>query len=113
MPTLFDPVRIGALELANRIILAPLTRMRAFDRRAPGPLMLEHYVQRASAGLIFSEATSVSPQGVGYPNTPGIWSEEQVVGWKAITSAVHQQGGKMLLQLWHVGRISDPIFLNG
>jgi 2,4-dienoyl-CoA reductase-like NADH-dependent reductase (Old Yellow Enzyme family) len=75
--------------------------------------MAEYYAQRAGAGLIFSEATSVSPMGVGYPDTPGIWSREQVEGWKKITSAVHQEGGKMLLQLWHVGRISDPVYLNG
>ena len=75
--------------------------------------MAEYYAQRASAGLIFSEATSVSPMGVGYPDTPGIWSKEQVEGWKRITAAVHQEGGKMLLQLWHVGRISDPFYLNG
>ena len=78
MPTLFDPVKIGALELPNRLVMAPLTRMRAFEERAPGPLNIEHYVQRASAGLILTEATSVTPQGVGYPNTPGIWSELQV-----------------------------------
>ena len=89
MPTLFDPVKIGALELPNRIVMAPLTRMRAFEERAPGPLNLEHYVQRASAGLILTEATSVTPQGVGYPNTPGIWSELQVQRWTQIVAAVH------------------------
>ena len=113
MPTLFDPVKIGALELKNRIIMAPLTRMRAEDERTPGPLSLTYYVQRASAGLIFTEATSVTPQGVGYPNTPGIWSEKQVQAWKAIVDAVHEAGGKIVCQLWHVGRVSDPIFLDG
>jgi 2,4-dienoyl-CoA reductase-like NADH-dependent reductase (Old Yellow Enzyme family) len=113
MPTLFDPVKIGALELPNRLVMAPLTRMRAFEERAPGPLNLEHYVQRASAGLILTEATSVTPQGVGYPNTPGIWSELQVQRWTQIVSAVHQAGGRIVSQLWHVGRISDPVYLNG
>ncbi len=113
MPTLFDPIKIGDLELPNRIFMAPLTRCRAVDQRIPNELMVEYYAQRASAGLIFSEATSISPMGVGYPDTPGIWSSEQVVGWKRITNRVHEQGGKMLSQLWHVGRISDPIYLNG
>ncbi len=113
MPNLFDPIQIGDLKLPNRIFMAPLTRCRAIDRRIPNELMAEYYAQRASAGLIFSEATSVSPMGVGYPDTPGIWSREQVQGWKRITAAVHQEGGKMLLQLWHVGRISDPVYLNG
>src|ERR1044072_824320 len=98
MPTLFDPVKIGALELPNRLVMAPLTRMRAFEERAPGPLNLEHYVQRASAGLILTEATSVTPQGVGYPNTPGIWSEKQVEGWKQVTSAVHDAGSLTVSQ---------------
>lgn len=113
MPTLYDPVKIGSLELKNRIIMAPLTRMRAEDERTPGPLTQTYYVQRASAGLIFTEATSVTPQGVGYPNTPGIWSEKQVQAWKAIVDAVHNAGGKIVSQLWHVGRVSDPIFLDG
>jgi 2,4-dienoyl-CoA reductase-like NADH-dependent reductase (Old Yellow Enzyme family) len=113
MPTLYGPVKIGALELPNRIVMAPLTRMRAFEERAPGPLNLEHYVQRASAGLILTEATSVTPQGVGYPNTPGIWSELQVQRWTQIVAAVHKAGGRIVSQLWHVGRISDPVYLNG
>lgn len=113
MPSLFDSIQVGDLKLANRIFMAPLTRCRASEGRVPNALMAQYYVQRAGAGLIFSEATAVSPMGVGYPNTPGIWSQEQVDGWKAITTAVHQAGGKMLLQLWHVGRISDPVYLNG
>lgn len=113
MPTLFDPIKIGDLELANRIIMAPLTRCRAEPGRVPGDLMVEYYRQRASAGLIISEATSVTPMGVGYPDTPGIWSAEQVQGWKKITDAVHAEGGRIVLQLWHVGRISDPIYLDG
>uniref|UniRef100_A0A486XRI3 N-ethylmaleimide reductase n=1 Tax=Rheinheimera sp. BAL341 TaxID=1708203 RepID=A0A486XRI3_9GAMM len=113
MPTLFDPIQLGDLQLANRIIMAPLTRCRASEARVPNDLMREYYVQRASAGLILTEATSVSPMGVGYPDTPGIWSDEQVAGWRNITAAVHQAGGKIMLQLWHVGRISDPHYLNG
>ncbi len=113
MPNLFDPLRVGALELPNRIITAPLTRHRAGETRVPNALMAEYYVQRASAGMIISEATSVSAMGVGYVGTPGIWSDEQVKGWKRVTDAVRAAGGRMLLQLWHVGRISDPIFLNG
>lgn len=113
MPTLLDPVRIGALELPNRLVMAPLTRMRAFDERSAGALQAEHYAQRAGAGLILTEATSVSPQGVGYPNTPGLWSEKQVQGWAEVTAAVHAAGGRIVSQLWHVGRISDPSLLDG
>ncbi|QWA13699.1 alkene reductase [Sodalis ligni] len=113
MPSLYEPVKIGALELSNRIVMAPLTRMRAVNERSPGPVTKEYYVQRAGAGLILTEATSVSPQGVGYPNTPGIWSEQQVAAWREVTEAVHQAGGKIVIQLWHVGRISDPAYLNG
>lgn len=113
MPTLFDPIKIGELELANRIIMAPLTRCRAEPGRVPGDLMVEYYAQRADAGLIISEATSVTPMGVGYPDTPGIWSAEQVQGWRKVTDAVHAKGGKIVMQLWHVGRISDPIYLDG
>jgi 2,4-dienoyl-CoA reductase-like NADH-dependent reductase (Old Yellow Enzyme family) len=113
MPKLFDPITVGALRLPNRIIMAPLTRSRAGAARIPNALMAEYYMQRATAGLILSEATSVTPMGVGYADTPGIWSREQVAGWKLVTDAVHRAGGRMFLQLWHVGRISDPIFLNG
>jgi 2,4-dienoyl-CoA reductase-like NADH-dependent reductase (Old Yellow Enzyme family) len=114
MTTLFDPIKVGGLELPNRIIMAPLTRSRAVGAgRVPNALMAEYYVQRASAGLILSEATSVTPMGVGYADTPGIWSDAQVEGWKRVTDAVHDAGGRIFLQLWHVGRISDPIFLDG
>lgn len=113
MPSLFDSVTFGELQLPNRIILAPLTRTRASEGRVPNALMAEYYVQRASAGLMLTEATSVSPMGVGYPNTPGIWSPAQVEGWKQVTRAVHDAGGRIMLQLWHVGRISDPIYLDG
>jgi 2,4-dienoyl-CoA reductase-like NADH-dependent reductase (Old Yellow Enzyme family) len=110
---LFEPVKFGSIKAKNRIIMAPLTRCRAIQNRVPNQLMLQYYVQRASAGLILTEATAVTPMGVGYPNTPGIWSEEQVEAWKTITAAVHNAGGKIVLQLWHVGRISHPIYLNG
>lgn len=113
MPTLFNPITLGDLNLANRIIMAPLTRCRADEGRIPNALMAQYYSQRASAGLIITEATSVTPMGVGYPNTPGIWSDEQVEGWKQITAAVHAKGGKIIMQLWHVGRVSDPIYLQG
>ncbi|MDB6059419.1 MAG: NADH:flavin oxidoreductase/NADH oxidase, partial [Verrucomicrobiales bacterium] len=113
LPTLLDPVRIGAWNLPNRILMAPLTRSRSGPQRIPNDLMREYYVQRASAGMIFSEATSVQPMGVGYAETPGIWSDDMVAGWKSITNAVHAAGGRMLLQLWHVGRISHPMFLDG
>ena len=114
MTTMFDPIKVGALELPNRIVMAPLTRSRAVGGgRVPNALMAEYYVQRASAGLILSEATAVTPMGVGYADTPGIWSDEQVEGWKLVTDAVHKAGGRIFLQLWHVGRISDPVFLDG
>ncbi|SFD10510.1 alkene reductase [Massilia yuzhufengensis] len=114
MSSMFDPIKVGALELPNRIIMAPLTRSRAVGgARVPNAIMAEYYVQRASAGLILSEATAVTPMGVGYADTPGIWSDEQVAGWKIVTDAVHQAGGRIFLQLWHVGRISDPVFLDG
>ncbi|MBA2126911.1 alkene reductase [Hyphomicrobium methylovorum] len=113
MTSLFDPLKAGAFTLKNRIVLAPLTRCRSSEGRVPNDLMREYYSQRASAGLMLTEATSISPMGVGYPDTPGIWSDEQVAGWKRITDAVHAKGGTILLQLWHVGRISDPIYLDG
>jgi 2,4-dienoyl-CoA reductase-like NADH-dependent reductase (Old Yellow Enzyme family) len=111
--SLLEPISIGELKCANRVCMAPLTRCRASAGRVPNAMMRDYYVQRASAGLIISEATSVSPMGVGYPNTPGIWSPEQTAGWKQITTAVHEAGGRMVLQLWHVGRVSDPSYLDG
>lgn len=113
MPSLFDPLKLGDLTLKNRIVMAPLTRSRSGAERIPGPLVAEYYAQRASAGLIISEATSVTPLGVGYADTPGIWSDAQVEGWKLTTEAVHKAGGLIFLQLWHVGRISDPSFHGG
>jgi 2,4-dienoyl-CoA reductase-like NADH-dependent reductase (Old Yellow Enzyme family) len=113
MNPLFQPLQVGDLNLPNRIVMAPLTRCRADAGRVPNALMARYYAQRASAGLILTEATSVTPQGVGYPDTPGIWSVEQVEGWKRVTHAVHAAGGRIVMQLWHVGRISHPDYLNG
>jgi len=113
MSILFSPLKVGDLTLPNRIFMAPLTRCRSSEDRVPNALMAEYYAQRSSAGLIISEATSVSAMGVGYPRTPGIWSDAQVAGWKLVTNTVHKAGGKMFLQLWHVGRISDPSYLDG
>ena len=103
---LLTPVQVGPYTLPNRVVMAPLTRNRAGANLAPTALNAEYYTQRASAGLIISEASQISPQGMGYPNTPGIYSAEQVEGWKLVTEAVHQAGGRIFLQLWHVGRIS-------
>jgi N-ethylmaleimide reductase len=113
LKALFEPIQVGDLTLPNRIVMAPLTRCRTSEERVPNALMAKYYAQRAGAGLIISEATSVTPQGVGYPDTPGIWSDEQVAGWIKITDAVHAAGGRIFLQLWHVGRISHPNYLNG
>jgi 2,4-dienoyl-CoA reductase-like NADH-dependent reductase (Old Yellow Enzyme family) len=113
MATLFDPLVVGDWHLPNRIVLAPLTRTRASAGRVPNAMMAEYYRQRSGAGLMLTEATSVTPMGVGYPDTPGVWSDEQVAGWKLVTQAVHEAGGRILLQLWHVGRMSDPSYLNG
>lgn len=107
-PDLFSPFHLGPLTLPNRIVMAPMTRNRAGPGNVPGPFAATYYAQRASAGLIVSEATQVSPQGVGYPGTPGIHSAEQIAGWKRVTDAVHGAGGRIFLQLWHVGRISHP-----
>jgi 2,4-dienoyl-CoA reductase-like NADH-dependent reductase (Old Yellow Enzyme family) len=113
MPSLFDPLQLGDILLPNRIIMAPLTRQRASAGRVPNALMAEYYTQRAGAGLIISEATSVTPMGVGYADTPGLWSGEQVAGWREVTKSVHAAGGRIFAQLWHVGRISAPMFLDG
>jgi N-ethylmaleimide reductase len=107
---LFSPIQLGPLALPNRVFMAPLTRCRASEGHVPNDLNAEYYAQRATAGLIISEATSVSPTGYGYPSTPGIHTAEQVEGWEKITSAVHAKGGHIYLQLWHVGRISHPVF---
>ncbi len=105
---LFDPVQLGPYTLRNRIVMAPLTRSRADDAGVPGELQATYYSQRASAGLIVTEATNISAQGKGYIRTPGIWTKEQVAGWKLTTKAVHDKGGRIFLQLWHVGRVSHP-----
>jgi N-ethylmaleimide reductase len=104
---LFDPVKVGPYTLPNRIVMAPMTRSRAGAGFVPTDLAVKYYTQRAAAGLIVTEATQVSPQGIGYVHTPGIYSKEQVAGWKAVTDAVHKAGGRIFLQLWHVGRISN------
>ena len=113
MSILLTSLVLGDLKLPNRVIMAPLTRLRAGESRVPNAMMAQYYADRASAGLILTEATSVCPMGVGYAGAPGIWSEEQVQGWEKVTESVHQQGGRIFLQLWHVGRISDPMFLDG
>ena len=110
---LLDPFQLGDLTLNNRVAMAPMTRARAGEARLANALMAEYYAQRASAGLILSEATAVDPMGVGYPDTPGIWAEEQVAAWQTVTTAVHAAGGRIFLQLWHVGRMSHPDFHNG
>ena len=106
MTTLFDPIDLGAIPLSNRIVMAPLTRSRAVEGEVPNPLAAEYYAQRASVGLIVSEATQISRSGQGYPNTPGIFTEAQIAGWKTVTEAVHAKGGRIVAQLWHVGRVS-------
>ncbi len=113
---LFQPTRIGDIELANRIVMAPLTRSRADEPAGdvPGSAMnIDYYRQRASAGLIISEGTQVSPTGKGYQATPGIYSDAQVAGWQPITRAVHEAGGKIVAQIWHVGRVSHPELIGG
>ena len=106
MPSLFEPFTLGALTLANRIVMAPLTRDRAGPGQVPTPLMAEYYRQRASAGLIVTEASQICPEGQGYLDTPGIYNAAQVAGWRRVTDAVHAEGGRIVIQLWHVGRIS-------
>ena len=108
MTDLFSPLTLGPLTLPNRMVMAPLTRSRAADGDVPSDLAVTYYTQRATAGLIISEATQVSAQGKGYPKTPGIFTEDQVAGWQKVTNSVHAAGGRIFLQLWHVGRISHP-----
>ena len=112
MPTLFDPLTVGSVTLPNRILMAPLTRMRA-PGEVPNALMAEYYAQRASAGLIITEGTQISREGQGYMDTPGIFSPEQVAGWRAVTDAVHAAGGRIAAQIWHVGRVSHESFHDG
>lgn len=110
---LFSGYKLGEIELSNRMVMAPMTRSRAIVGNVPNPLAVTYYTQRASAGLIVTEGSQVSPQGVGYIRTPGIYSPAQIDGWKQITDAVHRAGGKIFLQLWHVGRVSHPDFHGG
>src|ERR1043166_3530060 len=112
-PTLFSPFTFGDLHLQNRFVMAPMTRSRAVEGNVANPLAATYYAQRASAALIVTEGTQVSPQGVGYIRTPGIHSPEQVEAWKTVTAAVHRAGGKIFAQLWHVGRVSHPDFHDG
>lgn len=111
MTTLFDPIRIGDISLNNRIVMAPLTRNRAIAGNKPGPLTVDYYRQRASAGLIISEASQISPMAQGYLDTPGIYNDEQIAAWRPVTDAVHAEGGRIVIQLWHVGRISHSSLL--
>jgi 2,4-dienoyl-CoA reductase-like NADH-dependent reductase (Old Yellow Enzyme family) len=111
--SLFQPIQLGAIAAPNRILMAPLTRGRAGSDAVPTEIMQTYYRQRADAGLIISEATGISPEGSGWPSAPGIWSEAQVEAWKPVTEAVHQAGGRIILQLWHMGRVVHPYFLGG
>ncbi len=111
--TLFDPITLGAIEAPNRIIMAPLTRGRAGPGFVPNELAREYYRQRASAGLIISEATGISQEGLGWPSAPGLWSDAQVEGWKPVTDAVHEAGGRIVAQLWHMGRLVHSVFNEG
>jgi 2,4-dienoyl-CoA reductase-like NADH-dependent reductase (Old Yellow Enzyme family) len=113
MTTLFDPIRVGAIEAPNRVFMAPLTRGRGTREHVPTPLMVEYYKQRAGAGLIITEATGISQQGLGWPYAPGLWNDAQVAGWKPVTQAVHAAGGRIIAQLWHMGRIVHPSYIGG
>jgi len=108
MAALFEPLGLGAIELPNRLVMAPLTRARAGREGVPNELMALYYAQRASAGLIISEATGISREGLGWPNAPGLWNDEQVAGWSRVTEAVHRNGGRIVAQLWHMGRVVHP-----
>ena len=107
-PSLFDPIQLGAITAPNRILMAPLTRGRASMAHVPTAMMVEYYRLRAGAGLIITEATGISAQGLGWPYAPGIWSAEQIDGWKSVTAAVHASGGRIFSQLWHMGRLVHP-----
>lgn len=113
MASLFDPITIGAIEAPNRILMAPLTRGRGTREHLPTPIMAQYYAQRASAGLIISEATGISQEGLGWPYAPGIWSAAQVEAWRPVVDAVHGAGGRIVCQLWHMGRLVHPSFLGG
>ena len=110
--SLFSPIKLGDIELDNRIIMAPLTRSRAPEHK-PNDLMVKYYQQRSGAGMILTEATVISKDAIGYENTPGIWTEDQIAGWKKVVNAVHEKKGKIVMQLWHVGRVSHSSLLEG
>lgn len=113
MPTLFDPIRLGAIEAPNRILMAPMTRARGTREHVPTPIMADYYAQRATAGVIISEAIGITQQGLGWPYATGLWSPEQIAGWRKVTDAVHAGGGRIVAQLWHMGRVVHPSFLGG
>jgi 2,4-dienoyl-CoA reductase-like NADH-dependent reductase (Old Yellow Enzyme family) len=114
MNNLFEPLELNdTITLNNRIVMAPLTRCMADDSLVPTQAMVDYYARRADTGLIISEATIIRPDGQGYPNTPGIFSQEQIAGWRKVTDAVHEKGGKIFVQLWHTGRVAHPHFFNG
>ena len=108
MPSLFDAIQLGDIPAANRIFMSPLTRGRSTDGHVPTEIMIDYYRQRASAGLIITEGTGISQEGLGWPNAPGLWTDEQVEAWKPVTAAVHEAGGKIVAQIWHMGRLSRP-----
>ena len=108
MPSLFEPIQLGDIHAANRVLMAPLTRGRATDDHVPTDIMVDYYRQRAGAGLIITEGTGVSRQGLGWPNAPGLWTDAQVEAWKPVTAAVHEAGGKIVAQIWHMGRLARP-----
>ncbi len=108
MPSLFDPIQLGDIHAANRIFMSPLTRGRSTDGHVPTEIMIDYYRQRASAGLVITEGTGISQEGLGWPNAPGLWTDEQVEAWKPVTAAVHEAGGKIVAQIWHMGRLSRP-----
>lgn len=113
MPTLFDPIRLGAIAAPNRILMAPMTRARGTREHVPTPIMADYYAQRATAGLIISEGIGISRQGLGWPYATGLWTDEQVAGWRVVTEAVHAAGGRIVAQLWHMGRVVHPSFRGG
>ncbi|RWL94068.1 alkene reductase [Mesorhizobium sp.] len=113
MLNLFDPIRLGAITAPNRILMAPMTRARGTREHVPTPIMADYYAQRASAGLIISEAIGISQQGLGWPYATGLWGREQIAGWRHVTDAVHEVGGRIIAQLWHMGRVVHPTFLDG
>lgn len=113
MPTLFDPIQLGAISAPNRILMAPMTRARGTREHVPTPIMIDYYAARASAGLIISEAIGISRQGLGWPYATGLWTREQIEGWRRVTDAVHEAGGRIIAQLWHMGRVVHPSFLDG